>query len=704
MRKRLSYLFSSLLLLAACSDENSLGVGYVPSLSGHYLHLSTQALTFDAIAGEQHLEVSSVSTPWQFEGTASWLTLSPERGDADARVTATAAENLSADDMRTSVFRFFSTDDAYPFSRSVSATQRAADPIVVLTPTALSFSASAGTGRVDVQANVQWTVSVDGDWLTASAIENGSQIQITVSENTTQDTRHAAVTVQGGDLTRTITITQAQPATPMAEGAELVFENTGGSYQLAVTSEVAWTASTSETWVELQPQGGEAGTSALVVSALPNNGLNDRTGFVYIHIGSSKVLSLPVSQKGIFLQITPQQLDFKTEGSSLSVHVASNTEWSVLEYPEWITLSESEGHGDADLTLTAAAYWGTDERRGRLRLGREGTALEAVVTLMQKGRTFDDLLASLDFGADAAEQTVSISTDGQWNAQSSDEWLTVTPASGTGETLLTVAVTDNDSDAQRQAVVTVTVGSISRTIAVTQAGRYFTIDPTTFAELPSKGGTHAVHIATNGTWTATSTSTWMKLSTRSGMGDIDVTLTVPDNPSIYARKDTTTFTPAYLQPVRVITAQAARYLTVGATRFDFFAKGGTSEQVTISTDAAFEVTASQSWLTVNVLGSVFTVTAEGNKTKTERQAAVRVAMKGLREGESYVVEIPVLQRGSTSDIDVQPFGDDQQWDLYDGGQTSIQVVGFASDSCWDAASSAHATVNLTPFSADLPWD
>lgn len=692
------------MLLAACADENSLGISYVPSLSGHYLHLSTQALSFDATAGNQRLDVSSMSTSWRFEGMASWLNLSPERGDGDASVTAAATDNQSGDDVRTSVFRFFSTDEAYSYSRNVSATQRAADPVIELTPTVLSFTASAGRQQVEVQDNVHWTITVDADWLTATASDDHSQIHIVVTENTTQATRNAIVTVQGGGLTRTITVVQAQPATPMAEGAELKFENDGGSYELSVTSEVAWTASTSETWIEIQPQSGVAGTSALVVSALPNSSLTDRTGFVYIHIGTSQVLSLPVYQQGIFLQLTPQKLEFKADGSSESLHVASNTGWKVLEHPEWITLSETEGHGDVDLTLTAADNWGTEERTASLRLGKEGTELLATVTLTQQGRTFDNLIASLEFGTNAEAQSVTVSTDGQWTAQTSDGWLSVSPLSGTGETLITITATDNPSDGQRQAIVTVTVGNVVRTITITQAGRFFTVDPTTFAELPSKGGTHAVHIATNGTWTASSTSTWMELSTNSGIGDIDVTLTVPDNPSIYARKDTTTFTPAYLQPVRVITEQAARYLTVDVTRFDFFAKGGTSDLVTISTDAAFEVTASQPWITINVSGSTFTITAAENKGKTERTATINVAMKGLREGERYVIEIPVTQREPASDIDVQPFGDDQQWDIYDGGHAMIRVVGFGADRCWDATSATQATVTLTPFKSEQSWD
>lgn len=330
--------------------------------------------------------------------------------------------------------------------------------------------------------------------------------------------------------------------------------------------------------------------------------------------------------------------------------------------------------------------------------------LSYTATLVQAGRTFDNLLTSLDFGPDAASQTVTIATDGQWTAEASDSWLTVTPVSGTGETVVSIAVTDNMSSEPRPGSVIVTVGSITRIIAVTQAGRYFTVDPTSFAELPSKGGTHAVHIATNEAWTATSTSNWIQLSARSGKGDVDVTLTVPDNPSIHARKDTTAFAPIYHQPVRVVTSQAARYLRVDVSALSFFAKGGVSQPVTVTTDASYTVTTSVSWLTVQQTGDVFTVTAAGNTDESERTGEVIISMIGLMGHEHYALKIPVSQCALSAGVDVQPFGEEQQWDVYAGSQATIRVTGFAAERSWDDAASGRATVSVTTFGEDQRWD
>ena len=78
--------------------------------------------------------------------------------------------------------------------------------------------------------------------------------------------------------------------------------------------------------------------------------------------------------------------------------------------------------------------------------------------------------SELSYGMSASSKEVTVSASAEWTASSSASWCTVSPATGAaGQTKLNVSVSDNTVESERTAVVTVTMGSIVREIAVKQA-------------------------------------------------------------------------------------------------------------------------------------------------------------------------------------------------------------------------------------------
>ena len=75
-------------------------------------------------------------------------------------------------------------------------------------------------------------------------------------------------------------------------------------------------------------------------------------------------------------------------------------------------------------------------------------------------------------------------------------------------------------------------------------------------------------------------------------------------------------------------------------------------------------------------------------------------MTGLVAGESYVLTITVVQRSVLLNYVVQPWGDDQPWDL--NNNVTISVTGFGDDQSWDGHE--HVTINMTGFGNDQSWD
>lgn len=73
------------------------------------------------------------------------------------------------------------------------------------------FSAYQETQTVNITANMYWFTDVDGDWIlvTPRYGTNNATIEITAATNSVYEKRTGSITVNGGNLSKTITITQA---------------------------------------------------------------------------------------------------------------------------------------------------------------------------------------------------------------------------------------------------------------------------------------------------------------------------------------------------------------------------------------------------------------------------------------------------------------------------------------------------------------
>lgn len=77
--------------------------------------------------------------------------------------------------------------------------------------------------------------------------------------------------------------------------------------------------------------------------------------------------------------------------------------------------------------------------------------------------------ASLTFEKAGGNETITVTANVAWTASSDADWLTIDPASGTNNGTITVTATENGTDA-RNATITITDGTITKTVPVTQKG------------------------------------------------------------------------------------------------------------------------------------------------------------------------------------------------------------------------------------------
>jgi len=184
--------------------------------------------------------------------------------------------------------------------------------------TASELDATGGTTTLQITApaGTEWTASTDADWLTLgtpTAVTRSSQnftgsadIEVTAEENTTTEERTGTITVTIGTETLTATVTQAaaEDTDPTPEFSVdvdvLSFIADGETKNIALTSNIAWTATSSEEWLTVDPANGTEGAT-IAVTVTENTETTDRSATVTLTPDASSDLTaivISVTQEG----------------------------------------------------------------------------------------------------------------------------------------------------------------------------------------------------------------------------------------------------------------------------------------------------------------------------------------------------------------------------------------------------------------------
>jgi hypothetical protein len=353
-----------------------------------------------------------------------------------------------------------------------------------IAPSTLDFTASGETKSVTVTSNVSWTVSKDATWITVSPAlgSNNGTISVTAAANTATSQRTATVTVTGGSITQTVSITQAAYVPPAStltvSTATLDFAASGETKSVTVTSNVSWTVGKDATWITVSPALG-SNNGTISVTAAANTATSQRTGNLTVSGGSiTKIVSITQAAyvpPANTLTVSAATLDFAASGETKPVTVTSNVSWTVSKDAAWITVSPALGSNNGTISVTAAANTATSQRTGTVTV--TGGSITHTVSITQAAAgttpppapTLTVSPGTVDFAAGGGSQRMTIQSNTDWTAVSSDAWAGVSPASGSGNGTVSMTAAANTGSSARTATVTVSGGGLTRTVTVTQA-------------------------------------------------------------------------------------------------------------------------------------------------------------------------------------------------------------------------------------------
>ncbi len=266
--------------------------------------LSSDAFTFAAEGGMNNLVVTA-NVAWKAASSSDWLEITPAEGIAGATATVVKASAYNGEEPRTGFITFTGSDATATLYVTQLAPVKTDEPVLELSASTLSFSEEAGSNKISVIGNVSWSAASDASWLTVTPTrgEAGNvEVTITVSANNAEADRGGKVTFSSGGLVRTLIVNQKGKVNESAPSinlstVSLTFSAEGGTADVSVTADAAWTASSDASWLKITPAKENAGAKTVKVSAEANSSANDRSGAITFTSGSTSV-RLSVSQKG----------------------------------------------------------------------------------------------------------------------------------------------------------------------------------------------------------------------------------------------------------------------------------------------------------------------------------------------------------------------------------------------------------------------
>lgn len=248
----------------------------------------------------------------------------------------------------------------------------------------------------------------------------------------------------------------------------LTFNDEEESQTITIATDGTWRAYSSADWIKISPETA-TGNSTLTITVQENSTDGERSGSVNILMGDASA-TVAIVQKGKYFTIDNSLLDFTSKGGELVVTLTTNAPWATRkdDTVNWLSISPTNGTDNATVKVTASDNASVNKRSANVYFDALGRSVNILVS--QKARYLTvDANELLFYSKGGTSNAVTISTDGTYSINCSDNWLTI---SRNGDSF-TVTASENDTKDARIGKITISLtdlkeGSYSVTLTVTQ--------------------------------------------------------------------------------------------------------------------------------------------------------------------------------------------------------------------------------------------
>ena len=260
----------------------------------HFLEVSPLVFQFGKEGGEREISVSC-DDEWVFDLDCTWLSVSQQSGTGNANVVLTAEPN-TLNEPRELDFNIKSGS----LNALLTASQAPGDdPITaIFDPDTLFVAYTGGVQTVHLTSNTTWWLQASS-WITlvTSSGEGESTFDIVVDNNSDPNERIGFVkAINNGQVLGTMVVVQEGKVDILeTDITELIVRPEGGSFDIQVSANQAWSVNVDVVWIHCDPLSG-FGNGTLTVTVDAMSSMRPRTGHIKLSGESGNNVNITVEQ------------------------------------------------------------------------------------------------------------------------------------------------------------------------------------------------------------------------------------------------------------------------------------------------------------------------------------------------------------------------------------------------------------------------
>ena len=262
--------------------------------------------------------------------------------------------------------------------------------VLSLTAAQTNVPSSAFNLPITVNANVSWVATEDQSWVSLLPANGTADATLVaqISTNLTTNSRTAVITVSGGNITQTLTLTQAGLVAPVLTISPLSVSlpPRADTFSLNINANVSWSGVDNQTWLTV-PLASGTGNGKLRLQFTANVGVGTRTATLTVN-GGGLTRNITVTQAAPSLTILPTSLNVPASAGSSNLALSGNVVWTATDNQAWVTLAPAAGTGNGTVTVNYTANPSALARTATITIA--GNGLNRVVALTQAGAVFTD--------------------------------------------------------------------------------------------------------------------------------------------------------------------------------------------------------------------------------------------------------------------------------------------------------------------------
>ncbi|MBN2745008.1 MAG: leucine-rich repeat protein [Marinilabiliaceae bacterium] len=219
-----------------------------------------------------------------------------------------------------------------------------------------------------------------------------------------------------------------------------------------------------------------------------------------------------------------------TQGSSGTVAITSNTNWSIAGIPTWLQAGQTTGSGTVSLTFTTLSDNTTGaERTAELSITGEGISQPVTITVTQETLSIKVSKTELTLAChNGSSDIINITSDIDWQISNIPNWLQAGQTTGSGNASVTFTTKEWNTDAApRSASLTLSGTGVSQpvTLTATQSGYVpIALSHSTVVLGGNVGNSQHITITTNKAWEHSKNADWLTVTPGTGNGSAGITL------------------------------------------------------------------------------------------------------------------------------------------------------------------------------------